>query len=262
MSATLSLPLDVRLMNLVSQVLLLVLLVMAAGSLASWIGNHPAFAVRGVTVTGDTEHSNAVTLRANITPQLRGTFLSIDLAAVRQVFETMPWVRRAVVQREFPNRLKVTLQEHRAVAFWGSESDSSLVNSHGEVFEANVGEVEQEVLPRLHGPREQSAQVLAVYRALAPLFAELDLTLEELTLTGRGDWQARLDNGGAVALGRGTPDDVTARTHRFLKTLTQVTSRQGRTPAALEVADLRHNEGYALRLRGVSTVEQQAVTRK
>ena len=36
--------------------------------------------------------------------------------------------------------------------------------------------------------------------------------------------------------------------------MTQVTSRYGRTVTALESADLRHQEGYAIRLRGVSTV--------
>jgi cell division protein FtsQ len=33
-----------------------------------------------------------------------------------------------------------------------------------------------------------------------------------------------------------------------------VTSRYGRKPDALESADLRHVDGYAIRLRGVTTV--------
>jgi cell division protein FtsQ len=47
---------------------------------------------------------------------------------------------------------------------------------------------------------------------------------------------------------------VSARTTRFLRTLTQVTARYSRRPDAVESADLRHPDGYALRLRGVSTV--------
>ncbi|RUP35749.1 MAG: cell division protein FtsQ, partial [Curvibacter sp.] len=45
---------------------------------------------------------------------------------------------------------------------------------------------------------------------------------------------------------------------RFVATLTQVTSRYGRRPTSLESADLRHTEGYALRLRGVTTVSAEA----
>jgi cell division protein FtsQ len=33
-----------------------------------------------------------------------------------------------------------------------------------------------------------------------------------------------------------------------------VTARYGRTASALESADLRHQDGYAIRLRGVSTL--------
>jgi cell division protein FtsQ len=33
----------------------------------------------------------------------------------------------------------VKLQEHQAVAHWGDEDDTHLVNSFGEVFEANGG---------------------------------------------------------------------------------------------------------------------------
>ena len=159
------------------------------------------------------------------------------------------------MKREFPNRLKVQLQEHQAVAYWGAESESRLLNDHGEVFEANTGEVEQEGLPRLNGPQGQGAQVLLVYHNLEPLFADLDATLDQLELTGRGSWLARLDTGAVLQLGRGTPQDIVARTERFVKTLPQITSTYGRRPEALESADLRHEGGYALRIRGVTTTE-------
>jgi cell division protein FtsQ len=52
-------------------------------------------------------------------------------------------------------------------------------------------------------------------------------------------------------------DEVKERAIRFVGTLSQVTSRYGRTVAALEMADLRHKDGYAVRLRGVSTVQAE-----
>lgn len=258
MTHNLPAPLDVKLMNLTSRLLLVAFVLLALGAAAGWVMAHPLFAIRGVTVTGDVNHNNALTLRANVAPQLRGTFLTIDLVAARHAFEAMPWVRRAVVRREFPNRLKVILQEHQAAGYWGTESDSTLVNSYGEVFEANVDEVDQDELPRLDGPQGQSAQALAMYRALQPLFERLDLSIEELDLTGRGSWRAKLDTGAQIELGRGTEEEVVARTQRFLGTMTQVTSRYGRTVTSLESADLRHQEGYAIRLRGVSTVLPEA----
>lgn len=254
MSKTLPTPLDVKLMNMMAAILFMAFALMVLAALLGWLARHPIFALRGIAVTGEVTHNNAVTLRANVTPRLRGTFFTIDLTSARQVFESVPWVRKAVVRREFPNRLRVLLEEHQTVAFWGPESESRLLNNFGEVFEANVGEVDQDVLPRLNGPDGQAPQVLAMYRVLAPHFDAMEMSIEQLEMTARGGWRAHLDSGATLELGAGTQEEVLARVQRFLKTLTQVVSRYGRTPEALETADLRHQDGYAIRLRGVSTV--------
>jgi len=254
MTGNLPQPIDVKLMNIAAAALFMACGAMMLAAGVWWALRNPVFALAGITVAGDVAHNNAVTLRANVAPHLRGTFFTTDLTQTRSAFEAVPWVRRAVVQREFPNRLRVVLQEHQPVALWGQEGDSTLVNSFGEVFEANVGDVEQDDLPRLQGPAGQSAQVLAMYQALAPLLDAIDLTVSRLVLTGRGSWQATLDSGADIELGRGTPAEVVPRVQRFAHTLTQVTSKYGRRADAMESADLRHGDGYALRLRGVSTV--------
>ena len=250
------LPVDIRLMQHTAQVLWLVLAVLVLAGTAIFVSRHAVFAIRGITVSGDVTHNNTLTLRANVAPHLLGTLFTLDLARARAVFEAVPWVRQAVVRREFPNRLRVQLQEHRAVAYWGPEGESRLVNSFGEVFEANVGEVEQDGLPRLQGPDGQSAQIWEAFQGLRPLFEPMDLALEQLELSGRGSWRARLDSGAVIELGAGSLPEVQARTQAFLKTLTQVSARYGRKPEALETADLRHQDGYALRMRGVTTLTQ------
>jgi cell division protein FtsQ len=259
MNPAVATPLDVKLMNMTALVLALAFASLGVAAAARWVSRLPAFDIAGILVSGEMNHNNAITLRANVAPRLSGTFFTVDLGRVRAAFESVPWVRRAVVRRDFPNRLRVDLQEHRAVAFWGTESDMRLINSYGEVFEANVGEVDQEVLPRLNGPDGQAAEVLAMYRALASLFEQVEIPVEELSMSTGGSWRARLDNGAVIEMGRGTVPEVLVRAQRFLKTLTQVTSRYGRQFSAVESADLRHENGYALRLRGVTTVAADAV---
>ena len=171
------LPVDIRLMQHTAQVLWLVLAILVLAGTAIFVSRHAVFAIRGITVSGDVTHNNTLTLRANVAPHLLGTFFTLDLARARAVFEAVPWVRQAVVRREFPNRLRVQLQEHRAAAYWGPEGESRLVNSFGEVFEANVGEVEQDGLPRLQGPDGQSAQIWEAFQGLRPLFEPMDLAL-------------------------------------------------------------------------------------
>jgi cell division protein FtsQ len=253
MNPALQQPFDVKLMNITASVVFAAAGVVLLAALLWWLVRNPAFAIGGITVQGDVTHTNAVTLRANVAPRLAGNFFTVSLQATREAFESVPWVRSAVVRREFPNRLRVLLREHQPAAFWGADGDSRLVNDLGEVFEANSGDIEPDELPRLVGPDGQSAQVLAMYRAVKPLFEPLDLGVEQLALTPHGSWNAQLDSGAVIELGRGSEQELVERTRRFVQTLTQVTSRYSRRADALVSADLRHGDGYAVRLRGVTT---------
>jgi cell division protein FtsQ len=162
-NASVVVPLDVKLMHMAASLMIAGVVVMAV-FVGLWsLVRLPAFALTGITVRGDVEHNNAVTLRANVATKLTGNFFTADLERVRQAFEAVPWIRLASVQREFPNRLRVTLQEHKPVAYWGEDRESRMVNSYGEVFEANVGDLDDEKMPRLSGPDSQSQQVLTMY---------------------------------------------------------------------------------------------------
>ena len=254
--AAVVLPPDVRLMNAVAQTVFVVAGVGAAVASVLWLMRSPLFPIRGIQLDGDLLRNNVPTIRANAAPRLAGNFFSVDLQQGRKAFESVPWVRRAVVHRVWPDRLAVRLEEHKAAALWVTEDGvDRLVNSHGEVFDANVGDVEDESLPQFEGPEGSAAQMLALVRRLQPALARLDMEIERLHLSGRGSWRVDLDSGARVELGRGSEDEVMARTERFARTLTQVT---GLWKKPLEYADLRHADGYALRLRGVTTTAAHA----
>ena len=72
---------------------------------------------------------------------------------------------------------------------------------------------------------------------------------------GRNFYRAIQQSGADIELGRGSVTEVMARLDRMTSTLVQVAGRYNRKVSALESADLRHENGYALRLRGVSTLE-------
>ena len=254
-----ALPNDVRLMNATAAGFVVLAALLLAAAAVVWLARQPFFAIRSITVEGDVARNSVSTIRANATPQLRGNFMTMDLAAVRRAFESVPWVRLAIVRRVWPNKLRVQLEEHRPVALWGSDSGADkLVNSFGEVFEANVGDVEDDALPTLAGPDGSSAHVLAMLARLDAVVRPLGARIDGLALSGRGSWQATLDSGAVVEIGRGSDEEVAARTGRFVATLGQVTARYQRP---LEYADLRHNDGYAVRLNGVATTGAAALAR-
>lgn len=260
-AATAALPPDVRLMNAVSALLVVALLVTAAWGLMRWVVRLPAFNLRAIQVEGDVSRNSVASLRANALPRLQGSFLSLNLKDGRAAFEAVPWVRHAQLQRVWPMRLRVSLEEHRAAAYWearvdgadaGSEAaaERALVNSFGEVFQANLGDVEDEDLPVLAGPAGAAGSMLQMWRALNPAAEKLGERIDRLDLSGRGSWRATLGSAAVIELGRGREAEVVERFGRFAHSITQVTATY-RSP--LLSADLRHADGYAVKLRGVTT---------
>ena len=255
------LPPDVRLMNGVSALLMAGLVIAGLGLALHQLARLPAFNIRHIQVEGEVARNSVASLRANALPHLSGTFLSMSLRQGREAFEAVPWVRKAQVQRVWPNRLRVRLEEHRPAAYWEERADGAdansdastgraLVNSFGEVFEANLGDVEDDDLPVLAGPEGSSERMLSMWRQLQAASQGLGEAVERLDLSSRGSWRLTLEKGAVVELGRGSEAEVLARYRQFATSITQITSRF-QTP--LLTADLRHGDGYAVRLRGIST---------
>lgn len=252
LAATPALPADIRLMNGAASALfaLVAAALLVAGLL--WLSRSPWFTIRVIELEGDLQHNSVATIRANAAPRLAGNFITLDLDKARAAFEAVPWVRTATLRREWPDRLVVRLAEQHPAALWLAEDGNDrLVNEQGEVFEANLGDVEDQALPEFEGPDGSSAQMLAVYQRLKPLFGTAGMNLVSLHLSGRGSWRAGFEGGAEIDIGRGSEDELLARSARFVRTFGEVAARYPKRP--LEHADLRHLDGYALRLRGVTT---------
>jgi cell division protein FtsQ len=255
MKKPMPLPADVRLMNMATALLVVAFVLLALGGWAWWLIRHPGFALQTITVQGEVNRNNAYAFRTQVLPKLEGNFFTIDLAKARLAFEAVPWVRVAVVHRDFPNRLRAVLLEHRPMALWGDEDAGALINEQGQVFEATLDDADAQRLPRMKGPVAQSQTVAGMYLALSPRFQAMDMDIEQLELTPRGSWRVQTKQGAQIELGRGSRTEIVQRLDMFLTTVKQVSSRYERGVSALAGADLRHKNAYALRLHGVSTVD-------
>lgn len=248
------LPIDVRLMRAGANLLVVLTLLAVLGVALGRLAQAPMFAFRHIAIEGETEHTSDVLMRIHALPRLSGGYFTMDLQKARSAFETVPWVRHAVVRRVWPNRLVVDVEEHHPVAYWERDGDDDLlVNEHGEVFEVNLGDVEDADMPTLRGPQGSAPLVLEMLNQLQPVFSGLSASIDTLALSPHGSWRVRLTGGAVIELGRGQPGEVLERTKRFARTVTEITSRFGHRP--VEYADLRHNEGYAVRLVGMGTLD-------
>lgn len=186
------------------------------------------------------------TVRSTAVQRLRGNFFSMDLAAARAAFETVPWVQHASVRREWPNKLVVTIDEFVALGTWGEQG--RLISVDGVLFTANLDEAEQEgKLPALDGPDESAREVAQRMFDLREWLAPVKLSPRSLSLSKRYAWSARLDNGILLNLGRANDRAaLKARIDRLVSVYPRLASA---LPGRIDAIDMRYPNGLALKRR-------------
>jgi len=193
----------------------------------SWLVARPWFALTTLEVKTPVAHVTEAQVRLVAERKVHGTYFTVDLEQVRASLEKLPWVREARVERRWPDTLVVSLFEHVPFARW---NDNALVNADGEVFvAASSGN-----LPRLSGPEDSSAEVVAAYRRHQAALAPLGMHIAELRLSPRRAWWLRLDNGMQLALGRLQTD---ARLARFVTLYPRLLPAQAVTRMAPVIAN-------------------------
>ncbi|MCL2021237.1 MAG: cell division protein FtsQ/DivIB [Betaproteobacteria bacterium] len=220
------------------------LAMLAAALMIVWLRILP---VQSVTLAAPLIRVTPVDIAEALQGRLNGNFLTLSLGRVRASLESLPWVRHAGVRRVWPNRLAITLTEQQPVAHWGN-SGREWVNAEGEVFAANLPIGLQSSLaglPRLSGPPETSAYLLAYYRESRSLLAPLALSPDSLTLSERLALEIRLSNGMILKLGREEMDGVSSmrRLKRFIAAYPRFVATRQKLPASV---DLRYSNGFAL----------------
>ncbi|WP_343730131.1 cell division protein FtsQ/DivIB [Duganella sp.] len=250
---------DVKALNATASTLFVLTVLACIASGVWWVSQRPMFNLRTIrieTMSGDEElkHVNHLTLRNNALGRIKGNFFTTNLDAVRQAFESVPWVRRATVRREWPDQLIVALEEHEALGTWGE--DGRLLSTKGDVFTANLAEAEEDhALPAFDGPEGSEKEVLSRYAELRNWFAPLKLIPQALSLSGRYAWTVTLDNGMSVALGREqTSTTLKERVDRLVGIYPQLVEHLPN----IDTIDMRYQNGLALSAQGLKILAEGA----
>lgn len=208
-----------------------------------WLQDPYRFPLRVVKVEGDFRYLQHEGLQQAVAPHIEGGFFTADVAVIRNAVENLPWVYRATVQRVWPDRLRVHIEEQVPVARWGEDG---FLNRFGESFipEWMPAGIE---LPRLSGPQGHEQTVLKEYRLVVRALAPLGLRVARVRLDERRAWSIETGNGVQLELGRAAAYE---RLQRFVRSYPAVFA--GRLEE-LQRVDLRYSNGF-------SVYWQQAVT--
>lgn len=243
---------DARTLNAAASTLLGLLALALLASSLWWVAQRPMFTLKVIRLEGaeaPLRRVSASTVKSTALPRIKGNFFTANLDVVRTAFEAVPWVRKASVRREWPNRLVVTLEEHVPLGTWGE--DGRLVSVKGDVFVANLDEAEEDGgLPEFAGPDGSEKEVVARFAELREWFAPVNLAPDSVQLSSRYAWSVKLNNGMKVELGREqTKTTVKDRVARLVSVYPQLIARlQDR----IEGVDLRYPNGMALKASGMA----------
>jgi cell division protein FtsQ len=194
----------------------------------------PIFPLREVKIDGELSHVNREQIKLIVAKHLKGNFFTLDLVKARNAFEKLPWARNVSLRRRWPDTLEVVVEEHQALARWGT---IALVNTHGELFHAASGSE----LPMFYGPGDGVVEVASQFGEFSKALKKANLEIANLALTPRRAWQITTTNGMVVELGR---IEMQSRLEKFV-------SVYNSTIAGLNMkvtyADLRYPNGFAVR---------------
>lgn len=202
----------------------------------------PIFPLREVRLVEQPMRVERAALEAVVRKEMRGTFFTIDLARARKGFEALPWVRKADVRRQWPDRLEVHLEEHVPLARWGT---LGLVNLQGEVFDASY----EGKLPVFNGPAESSKEMAIQYAYFRKSLEPLGQVPVQVNVSARRAWSIRIESGMTLELGR---SDLENRLARFVQNYERASQVLGRR---VDYVDLRYTNGFAVRVPELARVE-------
>jgi cell division protein FtsQ len=192
--------------------------------------------IRWLEIDGPFERVSAEQVRAKLTPQVGGSFFTVNTGLMRETAGGMPWVSGVTVQKNWPDTVQVTIHEHAPVVHW---VDGYLLDANGEQFMVpSANEIQG--LPWLEGPLGQLDIVFENWKKFDDKLVLIGQQIERLTLDPRGSWSARLSGGTEVRFGKG---DVFGNLDMLVSTWAGL--MQGRDSPPVSV-DLRYTNGFAV----------------
>ena len=229
-------------LNLIANVLFAIAFLLALYAAVMLVAQLPVFPLREVRVLGEPRFTTHADVEALVAKEMRGNFFTLDLARARKAFEALPWVRKADLRRQWPDRLEVRLEEHVPLARWGT---IGLVNTQGEIFSATYeGE-----LPVFAGPAGSAKEMAIQYAYFCKSLEPLGRVPTRVSVSARRAWTVQLDSGLTLELGRAQIED---RLSRFVQNHAEAAALLGRR---MQHVDLRYTNGFAVRVPELARVE-------
>lgn len=194
------------------------------------------FPVRTVSFEGEFKQVTQAALAKGVNDVVSGNFFLIDLEVIKQHAERVPWVHKVSVRRQWPDGVHVRFSEQVLMARWNQDA---WINVDGERVNLR-GQPGPRDLPQLSGPEGSHGLVLDHFQNLSAILNLAGLTLTQLRLTDRHNWEIGLHTGMTVIVGREDPEP---KVERFARLYPHTLAAEADN---IREVDLRYTNGFAV----------------
>lgn len=192
--------------------------------------------VTEVTLAAKPQRLDIDALRAVVSSHLGEGLALIDLAVLRAEIEAMDWVASASLKRSWPDRLVLSIQEHKPRA---RLDDGRFLTEAGAVV-ALDGVVDADRLPYLAVAPAHAKEALAAFERLRDGLTGTRLRPASLKRDTRGSWTLIGEDGAAFRLGKEAPETQLERLRDA------VLPALGARIERVAYVDMRYGNGFAV----------------
>ena len=166
---------------------------------AATSGSEAGFVVRQVEISGAVNQPR-LSIYREVLDGGSDSMLLTDLPAMQARLKALPWVKDVSIQRRWPDRLEITVQERRPAALWQQHGRIRLIDADGELLPAeDLAPFARLPLLVGAGAREQAASLLQLISDHPELAEDMRAAL----WVGQRRWDIRMKSGETISLPEG-----------------------------------------------------------
>lgn len=195
-----------------------------------------------IKIEGEFRFVAKETLQSLISEKLDGSFVDLDLGAIKHAIESDPWVANVTIERIWPDSLKLAVKEHTPIARW---NDDGFIASDGELIKVGSnGQLGH--LPLLAGDQFSSRDLTKNYLAFSEILKSSALKIRDLKVDSQLSWSIAFEEGFLLVLGR---DNIQERLESFSYVYAAYLKEK---KVKLERIDMRYERGLAVKWKDES----------
>jgi len=247
--------------------LILAGLIAATWFFMNWLYQPGNFPFNKVELTKQLENQQSSELQKAVAETINGGFFSLNVDAFRaDLLASLPWIKAVAVRKVWPDKLLLSISEHKPVMRWSSVNNdfykargNELLSNEGIIFYPHLTDWQQEKFKKmalLSGPESNAVNVLTTCHQINEGLKKLDVAIKQCGMNERRTWMVKLSNDMDIKLGK---ENMMQKLKRFVRVFS------GQLKPYLDsvnYADLRYSNGFSIKWNTENTEQLNTLVNK